>query len=77
MHPLMENTNHLKDSELETKIIDLSKKYFQASRNPALQQQVLAVLEFYKEELSVRRAKFWQEQNEKRDSDLDNLINVS
>ena len=73
----MENTNHLKDSELETKIIDLSKKYFQASRNPALQQQVLAVLEFYKEELSVRRAKFWQEQNEKRDSDLDNLINVS
>jgi hypothetical protein len=77
MHPLMENTNHLKDSELETKILDLSKKYFQASRNPALQQQVLAVLEFYKEELSVRRAKFWQEQNEKRDSDLDNLINVS
>jgi hypothetical protein len=77
MHPLMENTNHLKDSELETKILDLSKKYFQASRNPALQQQVLAVLDFYKEELSVRRAKFWQEQNEKRDSDLDNLINVS
>jgi hypothetical protein len=77
MHPLMENTNHLKDSELETKILDLSKKYFQASRNPALQQQVLAVLNFYKEELSVRRAKFWQEQNEKRDSDLDNLINVS
>ena len=73
----MENTNHLKDSELETKILDLSKKYFQASRNPALQQQVLAVLDFYKEELSVRRAKFWQEQNEKRDSDLDNLINVS
>jgi hypothetical protein len=77
MHPLMENTSHLKDSELETKIIDLSKKYFQASRNPALQQQVLVVLEFYKDELSIRRAKFWQEQNEKRDSDLDNLINVS
>ena len=73
----MENTNHLKDSELETKILDLSKKYFQASRNPALQQQVLVVLEFYKDELSIRRAKFWQEQNEKRDSDLDNLINVS
>ena len=73
----MENTSHLKDSELETKIIDLSKKYFQASRNPALQQQVLVVLEFYKDELSIRRAKFWQEQNEKRDSDLDNLINVS
>jgi hypothetical protein len=73
----MENTNHLKDSELETKIIDLSKKYFQASRNPALQHQVLVMLEYYKEELSTRRAKFWQEQNEKRDSDLDNLINVS
>lgn len=73
----MESMNQLKDSELETKIIDLSKKYFQAARNPALQQQVLVMLESYKEELSIRRAKFWQEQNEKRDSDLDNLINVS
>jgi hypothetical protein len=77
MHPLVNNIGDLKDAELETKIQDLSKRYFMAARNPALQQQVWAVLESYKSELAVRRSKFWDELNQKRDSDLDNLINVN
>jgi hypothetical protein len=76
MHPLMENLSPLKDTELENKIQDLSRKYFQTS-NPALQEQILLVLDGYKAELANRRAKFWQEQNENRDTDLDSLINVS
>jgi len=77
MHPLMDSMSQLKDSEVENKIQDLSRKYFQAGNNPALQQQVVMVLEAYKEVLANRRAKYWQEQNQKRDTDLDNLINVS
>ena len=77
MHPLMDSMSQLKDSEVENKIQDLSRKYFQAGNNPALQHQVLMVLEAHKEELANRRAKYWQEQNQKRDTDLDNLINVS
>ncbi len=77
MHPLMENTKSLKDSELETKIQELSRKYFQAARNPAPQHQVLVMLESYKEELAVRRSKMWEEISQKRDTDLDNLINVN
>jgi len=77
MHPLMENTKSLKDSELETKIQELSRKYFQSARNPALQHQVLVMLESYKEELAVRRSKMWEEISQKRDTDLDNLINVN
>ena len=76
-HPLMEDTKSLKDSELESKIQELSRKYFQAARNPALQHQVLVLLENYKTELATRRSKMWEELNQKRDTDLDNLINVS
>jgi len=77
MHPLTEDTSKLKDTELETKIQELSKKYFMAARNPALQHQVWILLETYKSELANRRSKFWEEMNQKRDTDLDNLINVN
>lgn len=76
-HPLLENMSQLKDSEIENKIQDLSRKYFQASNNMAVQHQILNLLNSYKEELATRRAKLWQEQNAKRDTDLDNLINVN
>lgn len=76
-HPLMEDTKGLKDSELESKIQELSRKYFQAARNPALQYQVWVLLENYKTELATRRSKMWEELNQKRDTDLDNLINIS
>jgi hypothetical protein len=76
MHPLIENLNELKDSELENKILDLSKKYWQ-SRNPQVKHQITLILDMYQEELRTRRAKLWQQQNDNRDKGLDKLINVS
>ena len=76
MHPLIQDLDKLKENELENKIQDLSKKYFQA-HNLGMQQQIILVLESYKSELAARRAKTWQEQYQKRDTDLDSLINVS
>lgn len=75
MHPLMEDLKQLKDCELEEKIQSLSKKYYQTF-NPNVQHQIVVMLEGYREELEVRRRKVWQEQQENRNKDLDNLINV-
>lgn len=75
-HPLADDFSQLKDSELEEKISELTKKYWQ-STNPSVQHQITLLLDMYKIELETRRAKIWQEQYQKRDQDLDNLIKVS
>jgi len=77
MHPLFDtNIKNLKDSEIESKIAELSRKYFQAT-NPYLRDQITMLLDDYKNELQIRRFKQWEEQNQKRDTDLDSLINIS
>lgn len=76
MHPLMQDLSQLKDTELENKIQELSKKYFQTS-NPTIQNQIVVFLDMYKGEMQMRRAKMWQEQYQKRDTDLDSLININ
>lgn len=76
MHPLAEDFDKLKDSEIEERIQSLSRKYFQAS-NPGVQHQITMFLDMYKEELANRQAKMWREQYQKRDTDLDSLINVN
>lgn len=75
MHPLVENLQELKDSELESKINELTKKYFM-SHNPGIQMQVAAVLDTYKEELNNRRQAEWQRMMENRDKNLDKLIKI-
>lgn len=75
MHPLVINLDNLKDAELEMKINELSKKYFQ-THNPHLQSQILSMLETYKSELAVRRQNEWIRSNESRDKTLDKLINI-
>jgi len=75
MHPLCDNLSALKDSELENKIQELTRKYFMTS-NYEVQHQVTMLLDLYKQELSQRQAKMWQNQFEKRNKDLDKLINV-
>ena len=72
----MDDLSQLKDTELENKIQELSRKYFQTS-NPAIQNQIAVFLDMYKGELQVRSAKMWQEQYQKRDTDLDSLININ
>jgi ribosomal protein L29 len=74
-NPLTDNFSELSDNELESKILELSKKYFQ-SRNPQLQQQVGTILEMLKEESKTRRAKAIAPKDDDENS-LDNLINIS
>lgn len=76
MHPFVHDLEHLKDNEVELKIQELTKKYFMTI-NVELREQVVMVLEAYKEELGKRRAKAWEIQNQTRDKGLDKLINIS
>ena len=76
MHPLITNLSNIKDSELDTKINDLTRKYF-ATSNFELQQQIIMVLETYKEELGNRKRLEYENMMKSRDKGLDKLINVS
>jgi hypothetical protein len=76
IHPLAEDFSQLKDAEIEAKLQDLSKKYWQ-TQNPSVKQQISLFMDLYKTEISVRRAKQFEQQYQKRDKDLDSLIKVS
>lgn len=76
IHPLAEDFSQLKDPEIESRIQDLTKKYFQA-QNPTVKQQIALFLDLYKTEINVRRMKALDQQYQKRDKDLDNLIKVN
>jgi len=76
-NPLVDSFDALSDNEVEQKIIDLQRKYFQTS-NPGLQDQITTILEMYKEEARSRRAKAFAQQSQNNGEDgLDNLIKVS
>ena len=78
MHPLFENTESLETSDIENKLTQLNRKYWQTS-NPQLQQQIVMLIDGYKLELESRRAKekLAQQSQENGDNNLDNLIKVS
>lgn len=76
MHPLLDSLQELSDNELEQKIASASRTYWRTS-NPQIQSQIAMVIDSYKQELENRRIKQRLEQQEKGDSDLDNLINIS
>lgn len=79
MHPLFENTQSLSDSEIEEKVLQLNRKYFQ-TQNPQVQHQISVLLDDYKLELETRRAKQKleaQQHQENGETGLDNLIKVS
>lgn len=75
IHPLAEDFTNLKDSEIEEKIHELSKKFYQ-THNPSVQKQISMFIDLYQEEIRSRRAKLWQQQYQNRDKDLDKLIKV-
>ena len=75
-NPLVDDLSQLSDSEIEQKIIELGKKYWQA-RNPQLQAQIASLLEMYKQEAITRRAIEKNRQQENGNNDLDSLINIS
>lgn len=73
-HPLEGNIEDLKDSEVEAKLVELNKKYAQASRlgNQELLTQIATFVTIYRDEMSRR---YRQRTNDGND-DLDQLINV-
>jgi len=77
LHPLLDSISSLTDSEVELKISQLSRKFWQ-TKNPQVQEQISSILEIYKEEAIARRAKSSIQKNEKDgENGLDNLINIS
>ena len=76
LHPLSEDTKDLTVSELQEKLSDLSKKYFQ-THNPQVKEQIGTFIEFYKQEILIKEQKLRQEEQKNGDLDLANLIIVS
>jgi hypothetical protein len=74
-HPLEGDLSQFKDSEIEAKVVELNKKYYQAARlgNPQLLTQVATFVTIYKEEMSKR---YLAKSKGQLDNDLDQLINV-
>ena len=75
IHPLAEDFSQLKDAEVESRLQDLSKKYWMTN-NPQVRQQMSVFIGLYREELSSRRQKTIEQQYQNRDKNLDKLINV-
>jgi ribosomal protein L29 len=79
-NPLITNLSKLTETQLEQKVIELQRKYFQ-TYNMDLQYQIATSLDMYKEELYNRRVLTAQKQREQLSQDgkddLDNLININ
>jgi hypothetical protein len=73
-HPLVNDLSHLKDNEIEEKLIELNKKYHSAVRlgSRDLLTQLATLITMYREELSIRYTK----KNQQDDDGLGQLINV-
>ena len=76
LHPLETDLSSLKDSEVEEKLQELSRKYFTAQRlgKPELLTQLSTFVTIYKQELSKR---YLEKTKMDFDGDLDQLINVN
>jgi len=79
-HPLLPNLSEVKQSELEEKISDLTRKYWIAAKSGDgyLCEQVLTVIEAYKTELQNRNQAALKAASEKSgNSGLDDLIKIN
>lgn len=76
-NPLADDFSTLSDDEVNKKINELSRRYTQ-TRNPELQNQIMVMLDMFRQEYTARLAKQSQQFKDNDDnSDLDNLINVN
>lgn len=73
-NPLADNFEDLTDSQIQEKVQDLTKRYYQ-TRNPGLQNQIAVMLDMFRQEQTLRMYK--QKQQDSDDPDLDNLININ
>jgi hypothetical protein len=76
MHPLIDSLVDLKDSEVDAKINDLTRKYF-ATNNFEIKNQIMMILDVYREELAKRQRQTYDKMMNTRNKDLDKLIKVS
>lgn len=74
--PFQEDLSQFSDAEIDQKISDLTKKYYQIARlgNNDLLTQAETFLTIYREELKTRTYK--RKFDDNQDDDLDQLINV-
>jgi hypothetical protein len=77
-HPLEKDLSELKDSEIEDKIVELNRKYYQAYRlgKPELLTQLSTFITIYKDEMSRRYIQKTRDAKNQMNGDLDQLINV-
>ena len=75
-HPLSGNLQDLTDTELQERISDLSKKYWQ-TQNPSVRSQMTLILDEMKEEFRSRTQKNLQNSSDIDNKDLDSLIKIS
>lgn len=75
MHPLVDNLDNLDDTQLDEKILDLTRKFFTAQRlgKPELLTQLQTLVNMYKEERTRRSI---ERTKKELDGGLDQLINV-
>lgn len=75
LHPLEQDLRNLKDSELDEKIQELTKKFYTAQRlgHTDLLTQLSTFITIYRQESSRRNTEKMRNDN---DGDLDQLINV-
>jgi hypothetical protein len=78
-NPFIDDLTALKVLDLETKITELSKKYFIAanSGNGHLAEQILVVLDQYRVELRTRNLSQTNLPTKLGDTDIDDLIKIS
>lgn len=76
INPFQEDLSQLSDTEIDQKISELTKKYYQIARlgNHNLLTQMESFLTIYREEMKTRMYKRKYDNNQ--DDDLDQLINV-
>jgi len=76
-HPLEGDLSRLKDSEVESKLQELTRKYYQASRigSQELLTQLSTFVTIYRDELRKRQAKALSNNNVTNE-DLGQFINV-
>lgn len=77
-NPLVEDLTHLKDTDLDSKMTDLNKKYSIAMRlgNGSVAMQIAVVLEQVRDEVQRRQIEASKKLLQKQNKDLDDLINV-
>jgi hypothetical protein len=77
-HPLLEDPSKLKDNDLESKILDLSRKYHIAARmgQGGVCAQIISALDTFKVEQNKRQLASISSTMKKQNKGLDDLINV-